>query len=78
MYHPATKPLGHSRRRPTLTGAQQPALRGQRLDAVFQTNRHTQARRHAFHSYTLFLPLPMPLAQVHEQREIPDGKQRQQ
>jgi hypothetical protein len=78
LYHPATKPLGHSRRWSTLTGALQRALRGQRFEGVFPADRHTQARRHAFHSYTLFLPLPMPLAQVHEQREIPDGKQRQQ
>ena len=78
MYHPATKPLGHSRRWPTLTRAQQPPLRGRPFEGVFPADRDTQARRHAFHSYTLFLPLPMPLAQVHEQREIPDGKQRQQ
>ena len=74
LYHPATKPLGHSRRRPTLTRAQQPALRGQRLDAVFQTNRHTQARRDAF---PLDAPC-VPPAQVREQRHIRDRQQRQQ
>ena len=77
MYHPATKPLGRSCRWPTLTRAQQPPLRGRPFEGVFPADRHPQAHHHAFHSDALFLPLPMSLAQAHEQREIPNGKQRQ-
>jgi hypothetical protein len=49
-----------------LTRAQQSTLRGKRLDAVFTTDRHAQAHRHALH-----LNSPsVPLTQVYDHREI--------
>jgi hypothetical protein len=65
--------VGRLKACPTLTGAQQPAPTGQRLDAVFPADRHSQARRDALHSDA---PC-MPPAQVHDQRDIREPKQRQ-